>query len=120
MFPPGPLVPLPAVTNRDPACSDAAVAVAASMQPLLLSLAVPELNARRPVVPVQPPLEVRITVVPLLDVVPAPLNLAHTPPVDVRVVPAHKTNGPLWRLVPLPTMSSTTPPLPKLDAPLPA
>ena len=119
MFPPGPLVPLPAVINRDPACPDAA-AVAASIQPLLPSLAVPELNVRRPVVPVYPPLEVRTTVVPLLDVAPAPLNFAQLPPVDVRLVPAHRINGPLWRLVPLPTMRLTTPPLPRLDAPLPA
>ena len=83
------------------------------------AVAVPERNARSPLMPVSPELADAIVIKPLVLAIPCPLVMLTVPPVRCVLRPADTTIRPPIPLLPLPTVTLTAPALPVVDAALP-
>ncbi len=79
----------------------------------------PELNTSDPLVPLMPPLELVMIILPLLVAVPSPLCTANSPPVLAHPRPDNMQTAPPDPLVPLPVLSIISPPRPPVAVPVP-
>jgi len=112
-------VPLPTVTEIDPPRPAVAAPVPIQICPELPLLDEPELKIKTPDTPDKPAFAVRIVTVPLVKVVPSPLDRLNAPPVWAMLRPETISIPPPAPLVPLPTERRSSPPLPPVTAPEP-